>query len=34
MEQQKERKWHLVRNNKGEWICSEQGLCILMISLQ
>lgn len=24
MEQQKERKWHLVRNNNGEWICSEQ----------
>ena len=24
MEQQKEWKWHLVRNNNGEWICSEQ----------
>ena len=24
MEQQKEQKWHLVRNNNGEWICSEQ----------
>lgn len=24
MEQQKERTWHLVRNNNGEWICSEQ----------
>ena len=24
MEQQKEQKWHLVRNNNGEWVCSEQ----------
>ena len=24
MEQKKERKWHLVRNNNGEWISSEQ----------
>ena len=26
MEQQKRRKWHLVRNNNGEWICSEQAV--------
>lgn len=26
MEQQKERKWHLVRNNNGEWISSEQAV--------
>ena len=24
MEQKNERKWHLVRNNNGEWISSEQ----------
>ena len=23
MEQEKERKWHLVRNNNGEWISNE-----------
>ncbi|MCD8235066.1 MAG: hypothetical protein LUD00_00110 [Prevotellaceae bacterium] len=26
MEQEKERKWHLVRNNNGEWISSEQAV--------
>ena len=26
MEQKEEQKWHLVRNNNGEWICSEQAV--------
>lgn len=26
MERQEERKWYLVRNNNGEWICSEQAV--------
>lgn len=26
MEQQEKREWHLVRNNNGEWICSEQAV--------
>lgn len=24
MEQKEKQKWHLVRNNNGEWICSDQ----------
>lgn len=26
MEQKNEQKWHLVRNNNGEWISSEQAV--------
>ena len=28
MEQQEEQKWHLVRNNNGEWVSSEQTVCL------